>query len=65
MPLLINYPKAITAYEHKDPNWVAKYLEPGLKAQIFSLGTISGVENLEALTAWEYQATEGGQVNMV
>ncbi|KAH6904483.1 hypothetical protein BKA70DRAFT_1432236 [Coprinopsis sp. MPI-PUGE-AT-0042] len=53
--------QAVGDYERKDPDWVSKYLEDGIKLQVFSLGTVAGMDNFEKIVAWEYQAHEGGQ----
>jgi hypothetical protein len=50
------------AYERKDSDWAAKYLAKDLKIQVMSLGTITVMEDFERIVAWEYEATQGSQL---
>ncbi|KAH6904476.1 hypothetical protein BKA70DRAFT_536215 [Coprinopsis sp. MPI-PUGE-AT-0042] len=57
--------EAITDFEKKDPNLVAKVVAEDAVLHMGSLGTISGLENLNRLFGWVFQATEGGRLNSV
>ncbi|KAH6904478.1 hypothetical protein BKA70DRAFT_1565806 [Coprinopsis sp. MPI-PUGE-AT-0042] len=57
--------EAISDYEKRDPNIVAKVIAEDAVFHMGSLGPISGAENIRRLFEWVFQATEGATLNSV